>query len=59
LILKLNNINYYTMTPDQALQILTQIANAHLCTKQDRLVIDQALSTLASILPTATEPAKQ
>ena len=47
------------MTPDQALQILTQIANAHLCTKQDRLVIDQALSTLASILPTATEPAKQ
>jgi hypothetical protein len=38
------------MTPEQALQILTQIANAHLCTKQDRLVIDQALGVLSQLI---------
>jgi len=35
------------MTPEQALNVLAQIAAAHLCNKQDRLVIDQAIEVLA------------
>jgi len=38
------------MTPDQALSILVQIANNHLCTKQDRLVIDQAITVLNQLV---------
>jgi len=38
------------MTPEQALNILAQIAATHLCNKQDRLVIDQAIETLAKVV---------
>jgi hypothetical protein len=38
------------MTPEQALSLLTQIANAHLCTKQDRVIIDQAIQTLTLLI---------
>jgi len=38
------------MTPEQALNVLAQVAAAHLCNKQDRLVIDQSLETLAKLV---------
>ena len=38
------------MTPEQALNVIAQIAANHLCNKQDRLVIDQAIETLAKFI---------
>jgi hypothetical protein len=38
------------MTPEQALNVLAQVAAAHLCNKQDRLVIDQSIESLASLI---------
>jgi len=38
------------MTPEQALNVLAQVAAAHLCNKQDRVIIDQALETLAKLI---------
>jgi hypothetical protein len=38
------------MTPEQALNVIAQVAAAHLCNKQDRLVIDQAIESLASLI---------
>jgi len=40
------------MTPEQALNVIAQVAAAHLCNKQDRVVIDQAIETLASFVRT-------
>jgi len=40
------------MTPEQALNVLAQVAAAHLCNKQDRLVIDQAIEALANLVKT-------
>jgi hypothetical protein len=42
------------MTPEQALNVLTQIAANHLCNKQDRLVIDQAIETIAKLVKTGS-----
>jgi len=46
------------MTPEQALNVLAQVAAAHLCNKQDRMVIDQALQTLATLV-TSSAPASE
>jgi hypothetical protein len=43
-------LNNNIMTSEQALQILAQIANQHLCNKQDRVVIDQALTILSQLI---------
>jgi len=47
IIVQLNN---NTMNAEQALSVLVQIANAHLCTKQDRVIIDQAVAVLSDLV---------
>lgn len=42
------------MSPQNALEVLVQVANAHLCNAADRQVINNALSTLQML--TDSEP---
>mgnify|MGYP006266958567 CR=1 FL=1 len=48
------------MTPEQALNVLAQVAALHLCNKQDRVTIDQAIETLARLVQqvNAVKPAE-
>lgn len=45
------------MDPQKALQILTQIANEHLCNANDRRAIDMAVMTIESIVKNVEEQA--
>ena len=38
------------MNNEQEFNVIAQVVNAHLCNKQDRLVLDQAMQTLAKLV---------
>lgn len=45
------------MNNEQAFNVIAQVVNAHLCNKQDRLVLDQAMQTIAKLVQSAAFPA--
>jgi hypothetical protein len=44
------------MTPEQALGLIAQVVNNHLCNKQDRIILDQALHTLQATITKSKDP---
>lgn len=43
------------MTPAEALQILTNVADAHAMNGPDRRAVNKAIETLAALLPTESK----
>jgi hypothetical protein len=38
------------MTPEQAFNIIAQVVDGHLCNKNDRIILERAMQTIAALI---------